>query len=320
MDFSSVRLEAEVYHSAAAFPAAMRRTARSLPTLTSRLPVDRRLRPAAVSDPFSVHTRIPRFPVGGIEPEGHALRPLHRSDHLHPEGLGSAGVMLSHGVIAYFALICQSRLHPPTSRFTVIRGALPCGTVLAGTETFPLSPPFCSTMPSCPPRRARRVHMPSSSPPATAFTREMKVRRSLPHRPLWVFPADAGPGGLTFRGSIRFASATAWWIARLLDGPTWDCSRPPRLLLLSLRPTSHLLRTSGMATTPTGQSAPAGLSPARTTAYWAARLPGKSALGNRTHPGRAVEARHRREQPLNPPIPMAEAEADRAPELANVLV
>src|SRR5947208_1437252 len=65
--------------------------------------------------------------------------PPNSLNHLHPEGLGSAAVMLSAGVIAYFALICQSRFHPSTSRVAVIRRALPYGTVLGllpAAETF----------------------------------------------------------------------------------------------------------------------------------------------------------------------------------------
>ena len=70
----------------------------------------------------------------------------------------------------------------------------------------------------------------------------------------------------------RFTCITAWWIARLLDGPTWDASRPPRLLHLSFRPAGRPCRTSGITTAPTGQSAPMGLSPTRTATYWAALL------------------------------------------------
>ena len=85
---------------------------------------------------------------------------------------------------------------------------------------------------------------------------------ALPSPPSALSSRLRGLWRVNFSRLNRFAFATAWWIAHLLDGPTWDYSRPPRLLLLSLRPTSHLLRTSGMASAPTGQSAPAGLSPA----------------------------------------------------------
>ncbi|SRR6266571_1016906 len=252
MGFSPVRLEAEVWRSASAFPAAARRTARSLPTLASRPLVDRRLRSLGGTRPL-FH--------GSCWPCGMLQGPPNSLNHLHPEGLGSAAVMLSAGVIAYFALICQSRFHPSTSRVAVIRRALPYGTVLAGTETFPLSPPFSSTMPS------------SSTPesPTGASTQFFPVDNclrlgdkgsALPSPPSALSSRLRGLWWVNFSRLNRFAFATAWWIARLLDGPTWDYSRPPRLLLLSLRPTSHLLRTSGMASAPTGQSAPAGLSPA----------------------------------------------------------
>ena len=136
---------------------------------------------------------------------------------------------------------------------------MPCGTLLAGTETFPLSPLFCSTMLSSP--------TPGSPTGATAqfFPAGNSLRlgskdSALPsHRPLWVFLALTRPWWVNFTRLNRFAHATAWWIACLLDGPTWDFSRPPRRLLLSFRPTSHLLRASGITTAPTGQSALAEL-------------------------------------------------------------
>src|SRR5438093_11179719 len=79
MGLSPVRLEAEVWRPASAFPAAARRTARSLPTLASRPLVDRRLRSLGGTRPLFHGSCWPCGMLQGPPNSLNHLRPLGRT-------------------------------------------------------------------------------------------------------------------------------------------------------------------------------------------------------------------------------------------------
>ena len=147
MVFSAVRREVKVCQRRHSQSSARQSDAHPA-TEARRLLVDHRLRPG-VFWVLSPHVRVPRSPAGGIGPEGHALRPSI------PEPPSPRGPWLRRGcvVLPIPATTTSAANLGPTPRlpeFTVIRVALPYGCVLAETETFLLSPPFLSTMPSSP--------------------------------------------------------------------------------------------------------------------------------------------------------------------------
>jgi hypothetical protein len=148
---------------------------------------------------------------------------------------------------------------PSISRTAVIRGALPYGHVLAGSESFPLSSPSLL-----------RVPYSSDSEEPDGCTCPVLPRRLQPSPTCKGLGAPNNPTLCSGWGTLRSSIARPAELLAPWTDSTWGFPRPPGLLLRSFRPMSHLLRTSGITAALTGQSTPVGLSPTGTATFGAA--------------------------------------------------
>ena len=99
---------------------------------------------------------------------------------------------------SYYALIRGSQNHRLTSRYAVIYPALPCGTILAGLETFPTLPVYLFLDAAIHTPEVTFVHIPITSESLSVFTNSEPARQPPNPAHFWYI---AGP----YYGAAMFA-------------------------------------------------------------------------------------------------------------------